>query len=154
VIVDRYLAGHIHRSTLMVLLTLVSLSLFFTLVQQVDNLGKGDFSGWRFVEYLLLRIPGSAVEYMPLATLIGSMLSLGALAANSELIALHAAGAPLRRLGRSVALAALVMAVLTLLVADFVAPWSETRAREVKTSSIGKEQDTASRRGKILRGLS
>jgi len=54
-IIDRYLASHIHRSTLMVLLTLVSLSLFFTLVQQIDNLGKGDFTGWRFVEYLLLR---------------------------------------------------------------------------------------------------
>ncbi len=146
-ILDRYLAGHIHRSTLMVLLTLVSLSLFFTLVQQIDNLGKGDFTGWRFIEYLLLRAPGSAVQFMPLATLIGSMLSLGALAANSELIALHAAGVSLRRLGWSVALAALVMAVMTLLVSDFVTPWSETRAREIKTSSIGKGSSLLSRRG-------
>ena len=146
-ILDRYLAGHIHRSTLMVLLTLVSLSLFFTLVQQIDNLGKGDFTGWRFVEYLLLRAPGSAVQYMPLATLIGSMLSLGALAANSELIALHAAGVSLRRLGWTVVLAAMVMAILTLLVSDFVTPWSETRAREIKTSSIGKGSSLLSRRG-------
>ncbi len=146
-IVDRYLAGHIHRSTLTVLLTLVSLSLFFTLVQQIDNLGKGDFTGWRFVEYLLLRVPGSAVQYMPLAVLIGSMLSLGALAANSELIALHAAGVSLRRLAWSVGLSAMVMAILTLLVSDFVTPWSETRAREIKSSSLGKGSSLLSRRG-------
>ncbi len=146
-IIDRYLASHIHRSTLMVLLTLVSLSLFFTLVQQIDNLGKGDFTGWRFVEYLLLRAPGSAVQFMPLATLIGSMLSLGALAANSELIAMHASGISLRRLAWSVSLAALVMAVLTLLVADYVTPWSETRAREIKSASLDRGGSLLSRRG-------
>ncbi len=146
-IVDRYLARHVQRSTFMVLMTLVSLSLFFTLVQQIDNLGRGDFTGWRFVEYLLLRAPGSAVQFMPLATLIGCMLSLGALAANSELIALQAAGASLRRLAWSVALAALVMAVLTMLISDFVTPWSETRAREVKSSSIGQGSSLLSRRG-------
>ncbi len=146
-ILDRYLSGHIHRSTLMVLLTLVSLSLFFTLVQQIDNLGKGDFSGWRFIEYLLLRAPGSAVQFMPLAVLIGSMLSLGSLAANSELIAFQAAGVSQRRLVRSITLAALVMALLTWLVADFVTPWSETRAREIKTASIGKGSSLLSRSG-------
>lgn len=146
-ILDRYLSSHIHRSTLMVLLTLVSLSLFFTLVQQIDNLGKGDFSGWRFIEYLLLRIPGLAVQFMPLAVLIGSMLSLGALAANSELIAFQAAGVSQRRLARSISLAALVMAVLTWLVADFVTPLSETRAREIKTASIGKGGSLLSRSG-------
>ena len=74
------------------LFLLVSLALFFSLVGELDRLGEGGYGIWQLLEYLALSAPGMVVEFLPLAVLLGSMLSLGSLASNSELIAMQASG--------------------------------------------------------------
>jgi len=135
-IYSRYIALHIHKGAALVLLILVSISVFFTFTQQVDNLGRGSFGGAEFAEYLVLRIPATIVDFVPLAALLGAMLSLGQLASNSELIALNAAGLSLRQLILAVFRASLLLAIVSALIAEFVAPYSETRATRLKSSSI------------------
>ncbi len=134
-IVNRYIQRSIHLGTIGAILLLVSLSLFFTFVQQIDNLGKNGYDIYDLLKYLVLRAPGNIVEFLPLSVLLGSMLSLGALANNSELIAMQASGVTLQRLLGSMLQAALVIAVLGFLLADWVVPDSETSARKIKNKS-------------------
>ena len=84
-IVSRYIQRNIFLGTLGTLLLLVSLALFFTFVRELDDVGEGNYGMVEVFKFLALGIPGKIVEFMPLAILIGSMLSLGALASNSEL---------------------------------------------------------------------
>jgi lipopolysaccharide export system permease protein len=135
-IYSRYLAWQIYKGAMLVLLVLVSISVFFTFTQQVDHLGKGDFGGVAFTQYLMLRVPATLVEFVPLAALLGTILSLGQLASNSELIALNAAGVSMRQLAVSVVKASLLLALLAGLVSEYVAPLSESSATRLKTSSI------------------
>lgn len=146
-IFTRYLALNIFKGTSLVLLILVSLSLFFTLVQQIDHLGKGQFGLLQFIQFLLLQIPEMVVEFMPLAALLGSILSLGSLASSSELIAFQSSGVSVKKFIVAVAQASLALAVLALLIADLVVPVSETTAAEIKASGIASRVSMHSKRG-------
>ena len=131
----------------MALGVLVSLGVFFTFVGQLDDIGRGDYSLLRVIEYVALVVPGKIVEYMPLAILLGTILNLGALASNSEIIAMQAAGISVTQLLRAVFQAALLLAFLSFLIADWVVPMSETSAREIRSSSINATQALSGKKG-------
>lgn len=135
-ILGRYILRHITQGALLTLLVLVSISLFFTFIGELGDIGRGYYNMVHVGEYIFLRIPGKVVEFMPLAVLIGTILSLGGLASNSEIIAMQASGVSVSDLLRSVIFSAILLAFLTFLVADFVVPVSETTARANRTSAI------------------
>ncbi len=135
-ILNRYMMRHIHQGTLLVLLVLVSLGVFFIFVGQLEDINRGDYSLLHVIEYVALRIPGKLVEFMPLAVLLGTILSLGSLAGNSEIIAMQAAGVSVLQLLRAVLQAAVLLALLSFFVSDWVVPISETSAREIRSSAI------------------
>ena len=135
-IINRYVMRNIHLGTLLVLLVLVSLSLFFILIGQLDDIGRGNYSLLHVVEYVALRVPGTIVDFMPLAVLLGTILSLGSLASNSEIIAMQAAGLSVLQILRTAFQAAVIMALLSFLLADWVVPISENSAREIRSGAI------------------
>lgn len=134
-IVNRYIQRSIHLGTLAALLLLVSLSLFFLLVRELDELGQGNYGALKMLQYIALSIPGKIVEFMPLAVLLGSILSLGALAGNSEIIAMQASGISLWRMLAAVLQAAALLALVNFLLADLVVPDSETGAAKLRNLS-------------------
>lgn len=131
-IVNRYIQRNIHLGTLGALLLLVSLSLFFSFVNELGDMDEDGYGILQVLEYLAFSTPGMIVEFLPLAVLLGSMLSLGSLANNSELIAMQASGITIQRLLGSVLQAGLVVALLGFLLADWIVPDSEVNARKVK----------------------
>ena len=133
-IINRYLVRNIQLGILGAALVLLSLALFSIFVGEVDNMGTGDYGLLQVIQFVALRAPGKLVEFLPLAVLLGSILSLGALASNSEIIAMQASGLSLARLMGAVMQAALIIAILSFLLAQWVVPQSETSARQLKYS--------------------
>ena len=131
-IASRYIQRNIHLGTLGALLVLVSLSLFFVFVAELDDIGDGAYGLPQVFEYMLFSIPGRIVEFLPLAVLLGSILSLGALAGNSEIIAMQASGVSLGRLLAAVLQAVMLLAVIGFVLGEWVVPDSETAARNMK----------------------
>jgi len=146
-IINRYIARHVYSGTLLTLVVLVSIALFFTLFSELRHVGRGDYGMLVVAEYVGLLIPGKVVEFMPLAVLLGTILSLGSLASNSEIIAMQAAGLSVYHFLRAVLQAAVILALLTFLLADWVVPVSETSAREVKSSAINTTTALRARKG-------
>lgn len=144
-ILGRYILKNITQGTLLTLLVLVSISLFFTFIGELDDIGRGNYSMRQVSEYVALRIPGKIVEFMPLSVLIGTILSLGSLASNSEIIAMQAAGMSVVKLLRSVVFSAILLAILTFILSDTVVPTSETTAHSMRSSAIN---NTPALRGK------
>lgn len=134
-IINRYIQRNIYFGTLAALVVLVSLSLFFVFVAELDDIGQGDYGLAQVLQYVVMNAPGRLIEFMPLAALLGSMLSLGALASHSEIIAMQASGISLPRLLGSIMQAALVLALFSWLVADWIVPASESGARRIKNLS-------------------
>jgi lipopolysaccharide export system permease protein len=152
-ILGRYILRHITQGAFLTLLILVSMSLFFTFIGELDHIGRGYYDMIHVSEYIVLRIPG-IVEFMPLAVLIGTILSLGGLASNSEIIAMQAAGVSVAGLLRSVILSAMLLAVVTFVVADVVVPTSETTARAIRSAAISNTPALRGKKGIWLKDAS
>ncbi len=150
-IVNRYIQRNIHLGTAGALLLLVSLALFFTFVSELDDLGKNGYGMRLLLEYLALSVPGKVVEFLPLAVLLGSMLSLGSLASNSEFIAMQASGITLQRMLGGVLQAALLVALVGFLLADWVLPDSEINAHKLKNQSRQQTSALDTRQGLCLK---
>jgi lipopolysaccharide export system permease protein len=133
-IVSRYIQRNVFMGTAGALLLLVGLGLFFIFVGELDRLEEGKYGLLQIMQYLALKTPEKIVEFLPLSALLGCMLSLGALASNSEIIAMQASGITLTRMLMALLQAALVIALCGFLLADYVVPGSDIMARTIRNS--------------------
>ena len=86
---ERYLAREIYASTLLVLAAFLALFAFFDLVNELGDVGKGNYQLYHAVGYVLLTLPGYVYELLPIAVLIGSLYALTLLARHSEITVLR-----------------------------------------------------------------
>jgi lipopolysaccharide export system permease protein len=128
----RYLMRSIIGYTAMVVLVLVVLSGLYLFITQQDDIGTGTFTTLDALGYVALHLPKYAFDMLPIAALIGALLSLGNLARSMELTVIRAAGISVYRIGMWVAAAGLLLMLATATLGEFVSPPLERYAREWK----------------------
>ena len=136
-IINSYLIRTIHLGTFTVLLALVGLAVFFVFIGELKDLGEGAYDLPQVAKFVALSLPGKVVEFMPIAVLLGSLLNLGSLASNSEIIAMQASGVSMAKLIASVLQAAVILALLSFLFAEWIVPVSEKSAHSVRNLTRG-----------------
>lgn len=137
---DRYLGLGFLQSWLGVNLVLVGLISFLELARQLDDIGKGHYRLSDALLYVTLTLPGRMLELAPPSALLGSIIALGLLAKNQELVALRASGISIRRVGWAFIKPAVLTLLLLLLGAQYLIPSLEQAAwtrRETALSETG-----------------
>jgi lipopolysaccharide export system permease protein len=137
-IFDRYVFRTVMGTTGLVMLILLALSGFVNFTAQLKYVGEGDFTLFSAMLVLLLQWPRQAFDMLPIAALLGSLLGLGALANNSELVAIRAAGVSIWRVARGVAITGMVLATITLALGEFVAPPADRLAQDYTARMTGR----------------
>jgi len=121
---------------LIVLLGLVSIGTF---AGELSDVGEGDYQTWDAVTYVVMIVPRRIYELFPIAVLLGSLIGLGGLASNSELIAMRAAGVSLRQIVFSALKAGILMMVGIVIVGEFIAPNTEQYAESMRASKLSDQ---------------
>jgi lipopolysaccharide export system permease protein len=134
-IINNYLFRAIVSMTLLVLLVLLALAGFIEFVSQLDELGVGDYDLVVALQYVLLKLPLIGAGLLPVSMLLGALLGLGALATNSELIILQAAGVSARRMAWSVGLTGVAVALFGGIVGEVIAPKLDLYARQLRAEA-------------------
>ena len=101
---------------------------------------KGRYSLSDALLYVALTLPGRMIEMAPPSALLGSIIALGLLAKNLELVAIRACGISIQRIGLAVAKPAVLTLLALLLGAQFITPYLEQTAwtrRETALADIG-----------------
>lgn len=132
-LIRRHLFRTIVSMTALVLAVLLSLAGFIEFVGQLDDVGTGTYAVPQALAYALMKLPALAAVMLPMATLLGALLGLGALASNSEIIVLRAAGVSTARLAAAVAVTGVAVGLATLLLSEYVGPELERYARQYRT---------------------
>ena len=130
----RYLSWQVLVSSGFVLLALMVLFAFFDVIQELGSLGRNNYGLGQAVIVVLLNIPGHLYEILPVAALIGTLFALSRLVGNSEYAVMRVSGLSNWRVASYLGAIGVLLAVLVLVLGEYVAPWSEQAAQRYKLS--------------------
>jgi lipopolysaccharide export system permease protein len=128
---DRLIFLAVAPAILLVWTVLVGIDTLSGLLNEIDEVGIGDYDIGRVVQYIALTVPRRAYHTFSTAAIVGSLMGLGALAASSELTALQAAGATRARIARSAVQAAAILLAGALFLGEYVGPRSDRMAADL-----------------------
>ncbi len=146
-----YIVREILKSAFISQLLLLTLFNLFTLSDELDDIGKGDYGLTEVLYFLALTSPTVFYELMPASALLGSLFALGNMGNYHELIAMRAAGLSVFGIIKSIMIAGLLLATTAVLVGEFVAPSAEEKAQLVKVTSQNQQVMLKTRYGLWLR---
>ena len=150
----RIVAKHVTKTTVLAMLgtTLVLsfLQILFTYLGELGSL-KPTYNAWQAFLYVIWGAPSYLYDILPVAALIGSVLGLGALASNSELIVMRSVGISLWRIVGWVMRSALLLIVLSFVLSEWVIPYTNKKAQSIKkqrsVAALGEVKGYWSREG-------
>jgi lipopolysaccharide export system permease protein len=128
-LIHRYIFSSVLVTTLIVALAIIAISTVLNLVDELGDVGKGNYGLALAFQFVLLQLPRGIYELFPIVVLLGTVLGLGALANGSELVAMRAAGVSLMRLAVSALRVGLVFALFSVFISEWLAPRAEARVQ-------------------------
>lgn len=131
----RYLGAQVILASGFVLMALLALFAFFDIVQELGSLGRNHYGLGQAAIVVLLNLPGHLYEILPIAALIGTLFALSRLVGNSEYAVMRVSGLSARRMAGYFGFIGTLLALLVLLLGEFVTPWSDQAAQRYKLSA-------------------
>jgi lipopolysaccharide export system permease protein len=144
--IDRYIVSNVAAAMMLVMAIVLSLDFMFAFIGEMDSL-KGNYQIFEAFLYVVTTLPRRIYDYLPLAAFMGCLVGLGAMAKNSELVVLRAAGVSTGRIVFSTMKPALVVVLLSFLIGEYVAPLTERIAQSQKAIQRGASENVVVQSG-------
>jgi lipopolysaccharide export system permease protein len=121
-ILDRYIGLALARGMLLVFLILLPLFMLLDLVQQLDDIGTGNYGLADAIIYEVFLMPSYLLSLVPFTALLGTSIALGGLAHTSELIAMQASGVSIQRIGLATLKSGALFIIAVIVLMEWGAP--------------------------------
>lgn len=131
-----YIGTTVFNAIALVLLVIVAIEAIGEFVDQLGD-ARGDYGLVEIFFYVVLSLPQTLYDFIPLAALIGALMGLGVLANSSELVVMRAAGVSIMAIVWSVMRPALVFIAMGLFLGEYVTPTSEQYANSRRALAQG-----------------
>jgi len=132
---DRYIGKSVLASIMLVLLVVVGLDFLFAVMDQMGDV-TDRYPMSAMLQYIGLTTPRRFYEFIPLSSLVGCLIGLGALASGSELTVMRAAGVSIWRIVMAVLKPVLMLAALAMVLGEYVVPHTEPLAESQRASRL------------------
>jgi lipopolysaccharide export system permease protein len=123
-----------------VLVGLIIVYLCVEFLQKADKLIKFHATVPQVAKYFLYNVPNMITMSLPMATLIGALLSLGNLSRHNELIAMRASGVSLLRIVSPLLAGGMLVSALGFVNNEVIMPIYSSRANYIRSVEIEKKQ--------------
>ena len=150
-LIRRYITRDLIWTTLLALFVLAALFSFFTLVDQLQDTGRGKYGVLQAIAFVLLTLPTLVYDLFPIAAVIGSMTVLGIMARNSELDVIYTSGVSRLKMATTMVLASIPLLIMIILIGELVAPYSEEKAQNLRSLSLTEQITLKTRYGFWIR---
>lgn len=129
--IARYVMRTVFATMLASVVGLWILQMVFAYLGELDSL-TDSYTFMEALKFVMYRAPYFLVQFMPTGVLLGAVVGLGMLAANSELVVMRAAGISIARIVGMAILPALLFVVLALMMNQFVVPKTNHLAGQIE----------------------
>lgn len=134
--IDRYIMQRFLAGILPVLLLLLALFSFLALAEELEDVGRGGFTLPDALMVVLLTTPKRIVDLLPVTTLLGGLLGLGAMANHRELIAIRTNGLSKKHIAQIVTVVAVLLGIFITVLQFSVVPAFEREAAQLRGKSL------------------
>ena len=149
-ILDRYIVVEFTKTVAGILAVFVVVQMLRDVLSDLPEMLSKDPRMYHVILYFLNRLPGQAVEVMPITAILAMMFSVGMMAKRKEVLAMHASGISYLRLGVPLALVCACVTLLVLFAGERLVPRCEERARYLRKVEIaGKSESVLTRHKNI-----
>ena len=151
--IDRYVLREVLGPLLLGLLVFTFILLMDRLFDAAELIIQRGVPGSLVFRFLALSLPQLIVLTIPMAFLFGILIAVGRLSADSELVALRAAGLSLFRLYRPILVLATLLALLTSFVYVFLMPYTNDAWWRLYTDIVQRTAAQSIKPGIFFEGL-
>ncbi len=147
---DRYLGRSLLTGAALALLALAAMDGMISLVDEIKDVDDG-YTLLDAICYTGLMMVAGVYELLPVAVLIGAVISLGNLAAQSELVAFRAIRYSRARITASVLITGTFLMLFTFLLGETAVPAAVGKAYEIKHEQEPQQRSFETAGGRWLR---
>ena len=133
--IDRYIMTQFVIGIIPALMLLLALFSFMALAEELEKVGSGSFTLPDALMVVFLTSPKRIVELLPVTTLLGGLIGLGAMANHRELIAIRTIGISKQRIGQTVAVLAVFLGIFITALQFYVVPGFEHEAAVLRSQA-------------------
>lgn len=135
-LLDLYIIRNFLVGMIPVFLLLLILFSFMALAEELEDVGEGVFTQFDAYLVVLYTAPRRMIDLLPVTTLLGGLMGLGAMANHQELIAARVAGLSRPRMARPVLILAVSLSALVVLAQSTLVPFSESEANQLRARAL------------------
>jgi LPS export ABC transporter permease LptF/LPS export ABC transporter permease LptG len=138
-ILDRYIVREVFRHAFLGLIVFTFVFFVPQLIRLMELFVRHTGSGMQILKLFLCIFPAVFTFTIPMAVLIGVLLGLGRMSADSEIIALTALGIGRRRILLPVGILAVTGLAITLVITLWLSPFALRTLRSIETNLIASQ---------------
>lgn len=146
-VLQKYFAAEIGRSIFFVLIAFLALFAFFDVIGELKSVGRNDYKIQTAFLHVLLGVPAYAYDLLPIAALIGTIWTLAQFASRSEFTIMRVSSMSTAMAAMMLFKIAAVLAVITFITGEFIAPKSSEIAEQIKLTARGNSLSQEFRSG-------
>ncbi len=139
-ILYRYLWESLLRGYVPVVTILLAVFSLFVFVEEVEEVGNGQYTFWAAGQFVLLTLPERFVILSPFIALLGSIIALGGLANGRELLAMQAGGISHYQIAWAVMQVGSVFVMFVACLQEYVTPTLDQYAHISRSVALSESQ--------------
>jgi len=143
-IIDRYILREFLKILALVLVSVIALFMIVDYNEIASDIRKHGASLDTILTYYRFQVFYVLNWTLPISVLVGTLVTFGILSKNNEITAIKSGGVSLYRIAVPILAVAAVISIFAYLILDFVLPYSNQRASEMKSRIEGKPVTVAS----------
>ncbi|MDY6844857.1 MAG: LptF/LptG family permease, partial [Thermodesulfobacteriota bacterium] len=148
-IIDRYILLIFIKVFCLSMSGIIVLYMVIDMLEKLDDLLPFHPAFVAVMKYFILKIPLIITQTIPVAILISTVISLGMLARNYEIVAMQASGIGLIRIFAPILILTLLITVVVFFLNEMIVPYANEKVKYVRVVEIeGKKPVTLFKKDK------
>lgn len=150
-LIDRYITKTVVSAIVLVICMLTGLQIFILFVNELGDIGKGDYGVIQAFIFVLMTMPYQVYLFLPMASLLGCLIGLGVMASANELVVMRSSCMSIGKITRIVLRVAVVLILIVTLLGELIFPKLILNASDNKFEAINAGQTLITNKGVWLR---
>jgi len=134
---NRYIFKTLTSYTLTVLLVWLSIYSFFNFLEEINNVGKADYTSFKAMKYIALNIPDVIHNHATSIILVGFVLGMGHLSSTNQLVVMRISGISIFKMTMLTIKISLFFVFFSIFIGEILAPWSNQYAEKQRSYALG-----------------